>query len=251
MFQRVAYGEVAAEAMKNYMRSQEFSSDPDVRRFAHFDFHLSPEEFHKIVTRVIPDEDVALLKRYGHRILDFGKFDFDAVVSALETYKSNYRNVNVPKEFVIDEEVLSANIGFDPSLEGMQLGEAVLSLRIGDVDGLEDVERRKILDELGFDWGDKSKYLRFRFLPMLLGLRIYRHLYGFPMPRYNYVVPDEPQWPTWMVGMPLGEWAAVARVQQQILAEHYPERKSMLVSMEVFFWMRPGPIPEKYYDPVE
>jgi hypothetical protein len=35
---------------------------------------------------------------------------------------------------------------------------------------------------------------------MMMGLRIYRHLYGFPCVRTDFVVPEEPQWPMWMAG---------------------------------------------------
>ena len=89
---------------------------------------------------------------------------------------------------------------YDPRFAGMQLGEAVASLRIGDADGLEDADRRAALDALGFDWGDKRRHLQFRFIPLLLGLRIYRHLYGFPLVRPDFKVPDEKIWPYWMAG---------------------------------------------------
>jgi hypothetical protein len=90
---------------------------------------------------------------------------------------------------------------YDVRYIGMPLGEAVASLRDGDVDGLEDPVRRPLLDALGFEWGDKSRHQRFRFMPMMLGLKIYRHLYGFPLVKTDFVVPDEPQWPYWMAGI--------------------------------------------------
>lgn len=85
---------------------------------------------------------------------------------------------------------------------------------------------------------------------MLLGLKVYKHLYGFPMPQWDFVVPDEPQWPYWMCGMPLGEWSFVARVQQKMLNNYYPHRVDMLNAME-FLWFIPPPqeFPHKYYDP--
>ncbi len=130
------------------------------------------------------------------------------------TYHTVHGNVNVPEDFVIDELILAdETYEFDERLEDLKLGQAVLSIRIGDVDGLEDILRKKQLEKLGFDWGDKSLYQRYRFLPMVLGLKVYRHLYGFPLPQSDFIVPDEPQWPIWMVGMPLGEWTAVATNQ--------------------------------------
>ena len=109
-------------------------------------------------------------------------------------------------------------------------------------------------------------YAHLRFLPLLLGLRIYRHLYGFPMPQYNFVLPDEPQWPYWMAGMPLGglinltahyspwtstgEWSSILRVQQQMVLQHFPHRYNMLNAMEYLWWIPPGPIPAKYFQPL-
>ena len=51
--------------------------------------------------------------------------------------------------------------------------QIVQALRQGDLDGLEDTHRKKYLDSLGFDWGDKSTHLRFRFVPLLIGLKVY------------------------------------------------------------------------------
>ena len=225
MFEPVAYREIASEAMRDYIQSREFSDDPDIRNVAHFEGNLSPESYHKVITRAIPDEDVIKMKKLGYRILDFGSFYWEDVIEALKVYQAVHNDVNVPEDFVIDEQVLADEAyEFDARLEDLKLGQAVTSIRIGDVDGLEDNPRKKQLDALGFDWGDKSKYQRYRFLPMMLGLKVYRHLYGFPLPQSDFTVPDEPQWPIWMVGMPLGEWTAVARVQQQMLFKTFPER---------------------------
>jgi hypothetical protein len=71
------------------------------------------------------------------------------------------------------------------------------------------------------------------------------------MPHFDFVVPDEPQWPYWMVNMPLGLWSAVFRVQQTMVEEHYIERKRMLETMDYVFWLPPGNIPRKYYEPLE
>jgi len=249
MFEPVAYREVAAEAMRDYLASREMSEDPDIRQHAHFEGHLSPQTFHKIITRTIPEEDVKQMRKLGYRILEFGPFHWSDVLEALECYKEAEGHCNVPLDFTIGEEELadSDHWGFDPRWEDMTLGHAVASIRAGDAEGLEDTNRKKALDALGFEWGDKSRYLRFRFLPMILGLKIYKHLYGFPLPQYDFRVPDEPQWPHWMVNMPLGEWAAVARIQQNILREDWPDRVHMLNAMDFLWWLPPGDVPSKYY----
>lgn len=242
------------------------SLDPAIREIAHFEGHLTPEAYHNMITPQISEEDIKYMKDIGYRIMEFGRFNWDIFIEVLTTYKKLYGHVNVPKDFVVtedmvywnerredgEEDVQSEVIRFQLHHEGFLLGEAVEGVRIGDFDGLEDPVRRPQLDALGFDWGDKSLHCRFRFPPMLLGLQIYRHLYSFPMPQTSFVVPDERQWPYWMAGMPLGEWVTVMRVQQKMFAEHYPQRKWMIDAMEFLWWIMPASsLDEKYYSPVE
>jgi hypothetical protein len=137
----------------------------------------------------------------------------------------------------------------------MRLGEFVQQLRIGDVDGYEDAERRQFLDSLGFQWGDLALHLRFRFYPTYLGLRTYFHLWGMALPPPDFVVPTEEihsaeVYPAWMRGMPLGLWAGVLRVQQQVLKLHYPERFEMFNDLEMVWWMPPAGLPDKYFQPL-
>jgi len=251
MFEPSAYREVAAEALGIYMRDREYSRDPDIRQFSHFEGHLNPERFHKTISRTFLTEDVKWMKSVGYRILEFGRFSWDDFAEALVAYHKHHGDANVPHDYVVDEEKLQAGVGFSERMEGLALGEAVMGVRTGDIDGLEDATRRKFLDSLGFDWGDKSKYQRYRFPPMLLGLKVFKHLYGFPLPQYDFVVPDEPQWPYWMTGMPLGEWASIARVQQKMIEEHYPARLDMLNALEFLWWVPPGPIHQKFFRPVK
>lgn len=304
LFQPEAYRETAAGTIAEYMLSREMSADPKIRQVAHFEGHLTPQDFNEMMARPIEPEDVAYMKQMGYRILEFGPHTFEDVLRALEVYRAHHRDVDPPQDYVITEQLveemrshrkiprfgrgdgdawdaeeeeglametlvsgaklkpghrsaavaagpLNAQPIYDDSLIGMLLGEAVASLRNGDIDGLEDPARRRALDALGFRWGDLTTYQRYRFMPMLLGLRIYRHLYGFPMPQSDFVVPDAPQWPYWMAGMPLGEWASVVRIQQQMVFTHYPDRVDMLNALEFLWWIPPGEgVPAKYYEPV-
>jgi hypothetical protein len=251
MFEPANYREIAAEAIREYMQDREYSQDPDIRKRAHFEGHLTPESFHKVISRGVPEDDIKAMKKIGYRILEFGRFNWDNVVEALLVYKGAMGDLRVPYDFRIDEEALASGVGYDEKLEGLLLGEIVEGLRIGDIDGLEDSPRRKVLDAMGFEWGDKKKYQRYRFVPMLLGIKLFKHLYGFPLPQSDFVVPDSPQWPFWMVNMPLGEWASVLRVQQKMVEEHYPHRRDMLNALEFMWWVPPGNIPAKYYRPVK
>ena len=248
MFEPLSYREISAETMREHMLAREYSDDPDIRDVAHFEGYMSPEMFHRASVREIEEDDVAAMKKIGYLILEFGKFNWEMVVDALMVFKQVHGHVNVPYDYIIDQAELDK--GYSYRFEDMPLGDYVEGIRIGDVDGLEDPERRQILDDLGFDWGDKTLHLRLRFYPMILGLKVYRHLYEFPLPPYDFVVPDEEQWPYWMCGMPLGEWVTVCRIQQKLIDQHYPDRKDMLHAMEFIWWIPPGPINPKYYEPL-
>jgi len=248
IYEPVAYREIAAEAVRVYMQERELSSNPDIREVAHFEGHLTPQEFNKAITRPIPEEAIADMKAIGYKILEFGPYNWDDVRDALQVYKNQYGDVNVPLDYVIDGEKCADNIGYNEKYEGLLLGEAVEGIRTGDIDGLEDPERRAVLDELGFDWGDMEKHQRYRFVPMIMGLRLFKHLNSYSTPEFDYIVPDEPQWPYWMVNMPLGKWAAIARIQQKMLMNHYPQRVDMLNALGFMWWYPVDGIEEKYFD---
>jgi hypothetical protein len=249
MFEPNPYREVASEAIREYMKAREYSDDPKIRRKANFEGYLTAYDFNRAISFAINPEDVLAMKKIGYRMLEFGRFNWNKVFEALVIYKNHYGHIDIPTEFCIDETTM-LSIGFDESFDGLPLGEAVESLRIGDVDGLEDPIRKNALDGLGFVWGDLANYQRYRFLPMFIGLRLYKHLYGFPVPHSDFVVPDEPQWPCWMVDMPLGEWAAAIRVQQEMVSIHYQDRKDILDALGFLWWMPPGKLNSKYYSHV-
>jgi hypothetical protein len=134
-------------------------------------------------------------------------------------------------------------------LHGLRLGHAVASLRAGDIDGFEDPDRRAVLDSIGFNWGDLSKHLRFRFIPMIIGLQIYRRFNGHTIVPCDFTVPDAPHWPYWMYKAPLGLWCNIARIQQNDIEAFYPQRKEMLDDMKFLWWLPPEEnVPRKYYE---
>ena len=238
IYDTVSYREIAAESIREYMQDRELSNDPDIREIAHFEGKLTVYEYNKLITREISEKDIAELKRIGYRVIEFGRFYWEDVLEGFKIYKKIYGNLNVPKNFIFENDILEDNNCYH--LQGLLLGEIVTGLRIGDIDGYEDPERRKILDELGFQWGDKDKYLRFRFIPMFLSLRIFQHLHGFCLPQNDFIIPNEPQWPYWMINMKLGKWASMARQQQKLLELHYPERYEMLQALGFLWWIPPG-----------
>jgi hypothetical protein len=204
---------------------------------------------------LIPKEGYEDMMRMGYRMIEFDQFDWEDVRDALITYRFHYGHVSVPRTYVITWDELDTDAGFDMRHKGMRLGEYVHQLRIGDVDGYEDAERRDLLDNLGFEWGDLSKYLRFRFYPTYLGLRTFFHLWGTSLPAHDFVVPTEEAesanvYPAWMRGMPLGLWTNILRIQQRLLKEEYPERYECFNDLEMAWWMPPALVPEKYYQPL-
>ena len=82
MFEPVSYREVAAEAMREYMSGREFSDNPNIRNVAHFEGGLSPEGFHRVITRNIPNKNIETMKSVGYQILEFGKFKWPDILSA-------------------------------------------------------------------------------------------------------------------------------------------------------------------------
>ena len=47
--------------------------------------------------------------------------------------------------------------------------------------------------------------------------------------------------------MPLGEWAAIARIQQRVIEEHYPGRYEMLNALGFIWWIPPGEVPRSIF----
>ena len=46
--------------------------------------------------------DIKQMKKLGYRVLEFGRFHWEDVKDALETYKAHHGNLNIPYEYVID-----------------------------------------------------------------------------------------------------------------------------------------------------
>lgn len=250
MFEPDSNREVMAETLREALQDREYSPHSSIRKVAHFEGQLTPQALGAALMPSIPEWGEAQMRRLGYRMMEFGRFNWERFVEALVAYRNHHGDLDVPRDYVIDESLVAMGT-FPSSLEEFPLGDAVMSVRCGDVDGYEDPVRRKQLDNLGFHWGDLSKHQRYRFAPMFLGLKIYKHLYGFALVQYNYVVPDDGVWPIWMIGMPLGKWATIVRVQQQLVQAHYPHRWEILNSLEFMWWMPPGPIEEKYFQPLQ
>lgn len=182
-------------------------------------YHLREQKSNDVIDK---------LYEVKHQLLDFGRHWWPDVVDAMTIYRRNFGHLSIPPAFVITEEILELNIGFNMTHYGMELGSIRAQLRAGDIDGYDDPVRRPILDALGFDWGDMRHHLRFRY-PAVVQFMLFRYYHAlYDWIPIDYVVPDDGLAPEWMVGAPLGEWIQVVRMQRRILEIFYPERIKVL-----------------------
>ncbi len=250
MFDASPYAEAASRAVRTYLHRRDFSLDPNIRNMAHYQGELSGMELSQVINRDIDTEDVEFMKKEGYRILEFGKFNFKAILEGLKIFKNIFGHVDVPVDYIVTQQMIDDKIGYGDYYLDLDLGHGVESLRAGDIDGFEDVQRRKELDALGFLWGDLSQHLRFRFVPMFIGLRIYHMMHGICLPPEEWCCPDEEEWPYWMLNMPLGRWTSICRVQQQLLLEKYPQRHQMLRELGFKYWIPASTLHPKYFSPL-
>lgn len=236
------YREIAAEAFNRLEEDFIESGDVRLRRYRVFKNSLDINAINKILYKIPSAEQIQHMRKMKHRMLEFDQYYWEDVVLGLKLFKQVFGHLDVSANFIIDEKVISRLSNKKDrkqymDLIGMKLGEYVVDLRVGDVDGFEDSERRKVLDELGFVWGDPLKYLRFRFPAMASALQMYFLYFGTTIMDEKYVIPDTPIWPEWMIGMELGKWCAIAKIQQNVLRRFYPDRHQILSDMGFTWWL--------------
>jgi hypothetical protein len=114
-------------------------------------------------------------------------------------------------------------------------------------------QRQLQLRRLGVRLGTQavfaSRLLNFQFIPLVIALRIYKHLNTHVYIPLEFVVPEgSPLWPVWLHGYPLGLMSNAARIQQRVLRTIYPHRYEMLCDLGVPFWLPPDPdVPDDAY----
>ena len=230
------------EAAKPAIQKQyenEFSNNWTTRFNYIFKEPPTYEGQHMIYNRPIPKSALQDMMSRGYHIMNFGNFYWEHVLEALYAYQATFGHVDVPYNFTISNAKLKKYPLFSSKLVGMNLGECVMQIRIGDADGLECPHRRPLLDKLNFNWGDKSKYLRFRFPAMVIGMRMYYMWHGDLEMDDDFVVPKSPYFPIWLYKAPLGEWMSWALLQRGVLEKHYPDRLDILKSLTDFPWWIP------------
>lgn len=235
--------ESKAKLLSLLLNSRLSSRDGRIRKVATYEGGLSAKDFSNFIFRVGSNEkyiQTVTAKRY--RRIEFGRFSWSDALQCFTTFKNLHGHIDIPDEFIIDEEAIRQ--GFSKSHFGFDIGDASTSLRLGDVDGFDDLERKLQLDKLQFNWGDTSKRLHFRFVPTWLGLKHFLYIFGHSVVSWNFVVPYSEEWPLWMMGMPLGNWIRIAKAQHSLLAESYPRRKELLDALSIDWTI---PIEEKLF----
>lgn len=247
MFENVPRAEWSSS--KIIRKKIELMNSKSTKRYkAYFDWQRSPTELGLSFYNSLHADDIERCQRLSYRVLEFGEYCWDDFLAALRIYFEINGHTDVPPDFVVVDGVEGFDVYSSIGVQDMQLGQYVQEVRIGDIDGFDDSLRRKLLDELGFVWGDPSKYLKFRFLPFYTAMRVYYHLngYGTPGPDYDFVVPqNDPTWPHWMAGIPLGKWKEVVKIQKCLLEECYPTKKELIDSLDFMWWW---PISPQYYE---
>ena len=236
-----SYSELVAEKYREVLHNLDLSPSASVRGYSHFLGAHSPRELNDILAQhYLTEKYKPRIEQLRYRVFEFDKFFWEDFFHCLVIYKNLFGNVDVPLNFVVKD-----IYGFPKNYMGMQLGRYVHEVRIGDHDAFHDETRKSLLDSIGFKWGDPSKYLHFRFYPFCLALRVYAHLFERIYPAEDLIIPNEPQWPTWMVGMPFGEWTRVVRLQKETLEKYYPDRKRWLDILGFKWWVPVTVVPTR------
>jgi hypothetical protein len=121
-------------------------------------------------------------------------------------------------------------------LGGMALGNIVSRIRDGSLEVKHLPERKKRLDELGFDWGDPTRFIDIPFEKALCSMCAYYLVRGDLLVTRDFLMPDEDPWPQALAGYEIGE--AVHRIRElQNFFEAYHIDKVRVLRMVEFFWI--------------
>ena len=118
----------------------------------------------------------------------------------------------------------------------MKLGEITHRIRIGDVPVGHDPERKAMLDKIGFDWGNTSKYINAPFARVLAATYAYKKIRGDLCVERDFEIPEYDPWPAVLGGFELGHYVNEIRGQKELLAKEYPLKMQMLNQLN-FLWL--------------
>lgn len=93
-----------------------------------------------------------------------------------------------------------------------------------------------MLDNIGFDWGDTSKYIHAPFARVLAALYAYKKIRGDLCVERAFEIPEYDPWPAVLGGFELGHYVNEIRGQKELLREEYPLKMQMLNQLN-FLWL--------------
>ena len=120
-------------------------------------------------------------------------------------------------------------------LAGMKLGHIVQRIRDGSLEVKHLPERKKQLDDLGFDWGDDKYFLDVPFEKAICAMYAYYLVRGDLFVYEDFVMPDEDPWPQALAGYEIGKAVKRIRELQNFLEAYHPEKVSLLRMID-FVW---------------
>jgi hypothetical protein len=138
-----------------------------------------------------------------------------------------------------DVEELSELSGDKPNwpehLAGMKLGTIASRICDGSLEVKHLPERKKLLDNIGFDWGDQRKFIDVPFEKAMCAMFAYFLIRGDLFVYEDFEMPGEKPWPVALAGYKLGEAVKRLRELQNFFEAYHPEKVRLLRRVE-FVW---------------
>jgi hypothetical protein len=142
----------------------------------------------------------------------------------------------------LEEEVLTklkpvakGNIVWPEYLSGMQLGSVVKRIREGSLEVKHVAERKKQLDDIGFDWGNERYFMEIPFEKAMCAFFAYYLVRGDMFVYEDFIMPDEDPWPEALAGYEIGKSVKRIRELQNFMEAYHPEKVSLLRAID-FIW---------------
>ena len=157
--------------------------------------------------------------------------DSDALIAAeIERMELEMKGESNPDEDSDEEE-----IKWPEHLAGMKLGSITQRIRDGSLEVKHLPDRKKMLDKIGFDWGDERQFLDVPFEKTMCALFGYYLVRGDLFVYEDYVMPGDKPWPAALAGFELGQAVKRIRELQNFFEAYHPEKVQLLRRVE-FVW---------------
>lgn len=120
-------------------------------------------------------------------------------------------------------------------LGGMALGHIVRRIKDGSLEVKHLPERKKVLDDIDFDWGDPLRFLDIPFEKALCAFYAYYLVRGDMFVEEDFIMPGDDPWPEVLAGYEIGKAVKRVRELQNFFEAYHPEKLSVLRRID-FLW---------------